>query len=64
MKNLDLKYYRQFNTDLAHFSDVELKNHYNTFGKNEGRITAFFKKNVHFFEKLIKIIKFKIFFIL
>ena len=35
MRNLDLKYYRQFNTDLAHFSDVELKNHYNTFGKNE-----------------------------
>ena len=35
---MDKIYYRNFNIDLLNFSDKELEEHYNNFGKNENRI--------------------------
>lgn len=36
--DLDLKIYRLYNSDLSLFSDEQLLNHYNQYGKNENRI--------------------------
>jgi hypothetical protein len=34
---LDVNFYRNYYSDLAHMNDEELKQHWNDFGKYEGR---------------------------
>ena len=35
---MDCKIYRKYNSDLKNFTDLELENHFNVYGKNENRI--------------------------
>ena len=47
---MDCKIYRKFNSDLKDYTDLELVNHFNVYGKNENRIYNFdtlMKKNIH-----------------
>jgi len=37
---LDLDFYRSYYKDLSHMTDDELINHYNNYGKNEGRFIS------------------------
>ena len=47
---MDCKIYRNFNSDLKNFTDLELENHFNSYGKNENRIynlETLMKLNIH-----------------
>jgi hypothetical protein len=39
-RDFDIKFYRTYHTDLSSFDDFKLINHYNKWGKNEGRVTS------------------------
>lgn len=47
---MDCKIYRKYNSDLKNYTDLELENHFNVYGKNENRIYNYdtlIKKNIH-----------------
>jgi predicted SAM-dependent methyltransferase len=47
---MDCKIYRKYNSDLKNYTDLELENHFNSYGKNENRIynlESLIKKNIH-----------------
>jgi hypothetical protein len=39
-REFDIEFYRTYHSDLNHMSDLQLINHYNNWGKNEGRVTS------------------------
>ena len=47
---MDCKIYRKFNSDLKNFTDLELIEHFNNYGKNENRINnleTLLKNNIY-----------------
>ena len=48
-KSFDIKIYKKFNNQLSSFTDIELIDHYNKFGKHEGFLCIEIKNRLDFF---------------